>query len=335
MRCDNALMIIDIDTSLQPVDYRYTRDLASVLDATKRAEERNGESTPDSTERLVRHSLPDGNGCQYHSNYMTYLISNWSKHRSIVLNPDVVWFAVLHEIAQGIVQNPEPHRSLFTRQPDKITLMMKVDRADAVLPIDAVINELRALVPVDIDLFLPKFTTTTYMARMSHLANFAEACTPYYRYMTFMCGFPRIRIDGTIDDYDLTVGRAVAIYNELDRIDSPLAPWIAQIALPWLSNIADGVHRRDASFFSRMIATERCGSGGEIHVNGWWTRLFRDQPDDPKPENFPTQIARVPWENVETKRRFSLNCGVFASEAEEEFWNPLFGFVQNEIFGDQ
>lgn len=320
-------MIIDLDLSLKPIDYRYQRTIKSVL-ATLRPRERE-----DSDERMVRHSIPDDH--QYHSNYMNYLIGNWSQHRSIVLNPDVVWFAALHEIAQGVVQNPEPHRSLFTRESKQVVIKVMVGSVDDPLPLDVVTNELRELVPVDIDLFLPSFTTTTQMARLTHLASFAEACSPYYRYMTFLCGFPRIRIDGTADDYDLAVGRAVALYNEFDRIGSPLAPWMAQVMLPWLSNIADGVHRQDAEFFAKMIATKRCGSGGEIHVDGWWTRLFRAQPDDPKPENFPTQIARVPWENVETQRRFSLNCGVFHSQADDEFWNPQFGFVQNEIFGDQ
>jgi hypothetical protein len=175
-------MIIDIDPTLQPAEYRYLCDLQSVIEATIQPDrpsmqqrEFGGESRPSTTERMVRHSLPYQD-CRYHSNYMSYLISNWSQHHPIVLNPDIVWFAVMHEIAQGVVQAPDPHRSMFTRSPERITIKVMVGAVDDPLPLDAVTNELRELVPVDVDLFLPKFTTTTEMARLTHLTSFAETC---------------------------------------------------------------------------------------------------------------------------------------------------------------
>jgi hypothetical protein len=240
---------------------------------------------------------------------------------------------VLNEIAKGVIDFPDAHRDLFTKSPDKIELTFLVGSVDEPLPIPTVIESLSKLVPVDVDLFIPKFSTTTDMARLTHLASFAETCTPYYNYATYLCGFPKVRIDGTADDYDLAVGRAVALYNMFDRVGSPLSIWMQTIMLPWLSNIADAVHKQDADYFQKILSTKHCGSGGEIDVHGWWPQLFIKQPKQgKKPENFPTQIARVPWVNLETNRNFTLNCGIFHSVKDEDgFMIPHFGWVQNEI----
>jgi hypothetical protein len=319
-------MILDLDTTLQPASYyRYARARDQVLFLT--APPTEGQP---SREKFLRTSVPEDSYI-YHGNYLTYLTTSWAQHYAVVLTPDIVWFAALNELAKALVAMPEPHRSLFTHSPAQITLKVMVGSPDEPLPLEVIVSQLSEMVPIDIQMFLPSFSTTTEMARLAMLASFAEACTPNYRYMTFMCGFPQIRIDGGVDDYDLIVGRGVAIYNEFDRINSPLVPWMTTTLMPWLSNIADAVHRRDATFFSKMVATKSCGSGGEVHVNGWWSRLFRDQPEDRKPENFPTQIARVPWENCETGRKFTLNCGVFHSTEADGFVNPQFAWVQNEI----
>ena len=333
-------MIIELANGLKPASYNYKRTIDKVLAATvapvppSKEAARWGDATANQNEKFVRSSLPD-DASEYHANYMTYLISGWSQHFPIVLNPDIVWFAVLNEIAKGVIAMPDEHRSLFTRSPDKIKLKFMVGSVDEPLPIEAVVRDLKALVPVDVNLFIPRFSTTTDIAHLSHLASFAETCTPYYSYGTFLCGYPSIRIDGTPDDYDLAVGRAVALYNEFARVGSPMAPWMAETMLPWLSNVADAVHKGDADYFKEILSTKRCGSGGEIEVNGWWSRLFRVQPNGlRKPDNFPTQIARVPWENIETNRKFTLNFGVFYSTKDVDgFVNPQFGWVQNELTG--
>ncbi len=329
------MMILDLDTNLQPASYRYKRDMKFVHNATispGSLSERARETTRNENETFLRSSLPN-NAIEYHKNYLEYLVGAWSQHHSIVISPDIVWFAILNEIAKGVVEMPDQHRPLFTRSPDKITIAVPVGVVDEPLPVDLIVSELIGLVPIDATLFIPKFSTTTEMAQLTHLASFAETCSPYYSYMTFMCGFRRIRMDGTADDYDLAMGRAIAIYNEFDRIGSPLATWMSGNMLPWLSNIADAYHKKDAKYFENMLSVERCGSGGEIEVDGWWSKIYRQQPKGVrKPENFPTQIARVPWINIETQRRFTLNCGLFYSTKDsDDFMQPNFGWVQNEI----
>lgn len=37
-----------------------------------------------------------------------------------------------------------------------------------------------------------------------------------------------------------------------------------------------------------------------------------------KPENFPSGISRVEYKNLETKRNFSVNVGLFYSNVDEE-----------------
>jgi len=320
-------------------DYQYKRSVETVIKSTyspqsQRSYDYMGRETASAefSEKILRHSLPS-DASDYHANYMTYLTTAWAEHSPIVFNPDIMWFAVINEIAKAVVKDPDSYRSLFTKSPDKIEILVPVNSSDEPLPIDLIVSELSSLVPIDINLFMPWFSTTTQMARLSHLASFAETCSPYYSYMTFLCNFPKIRIDGTLNDYDLAVGRAVAVYNEFDRINAPLAAWMGKTMLPWLSNIADAVHKNDTKFFQDILTAQRCGSGGEIAVDGWWSRLFVEQPKyERKPANFPTQIARVPWTNADTGRKFSLNCGVFYSiVGNEDFIEPQFGWVQNEI----
>lgn len=291
------------------------------------------EMTPKDKEVFLASSMLD-TADLYHTNYLTYLAQAWGKHLPYVITPDIIWFTALCEIAQGIRANPERHRALFTYQIAKIEIALPVGHSEQILPLDLLMENLKKHVPVDIDLFLPEFSTTDQFSRLAQMAAFAETCTPYYSYMTFACGFPAVRIEGSDDDYERLQKHAHRLYDEFARIDAPLTSWLGNTLIPWIEAIVTARANRDAAFFSKIIRVTRCGSGSQIEVDGWWTNIYRkpSRYGRVKPENLPTHIARVPWVNIETGRRFTLNCGLFYSTQDTEgFLTPKFGWVQNEI----
>lgn len=328
----------------KPADerYRYRREMIDALALRVMAPEntrrhsRYDETISVGNEQLVRHSLPAEPDAT-HLNYLEALGVAWGRHRGISFTPDILWFGLLNEIAKGVTKAPDKHRALFTRSPDPVTIALPVSSADEPLPMEDLLDRLLALVPVPVDLFVPRFSTTTDMARMTHLASFAEAASPYYSYMTFMCDIPFVRVEGHADDWDRAHQHAIRLHDEFARVDSPLAPWIATTMVGLTGQVIEAVRDpqgKGASFFGSMFNSERCGSGGETSVDGWWSRIYREQPDGlRKPCNFPTQVARVPWKNMETGRQFYLNCGVMASmiDPEDGALVPEFHFIQTEL----
>ncbi len=274
-----------------------------------------------------------------HLNYLEALGSAWGRHRGIVFSADILWFGLLCELAKGIVENPEPHRRIFTRDPnEKITISVSVGSADDPLPLNAIMAELGNLVPVSVDMFAPRFSTTTDMSRFTTLAAFAEACSPYYSYMTYCCDIPLIRIEGEQRDFEYAHECAVKIHDEFARTNSPLTPWIAEQMVGLSGKVRDAVKAVDdtgAEFFRGMFTSERCGSGGETEVDGWWSRIYRHQPQGVrKPCNFGTQVARVPWKNADTGREFFLNAGILSSNIDADgVFVPEFHYVQTEKVG--
>jgi len=120
--------------------------------------------------RETMNTIPE-NAAMYHTSYLSYLSRTYATHSSIVFKPDIFWYTVLCEIATVVKADPEAYRSVFTSSPDKINIEVEGVHPFH-LPIDLIKDRLYELVPVDVDIFLPTFSTTTEMSRVAMLASF-------------------------------------------------------------------------------------------------------------------------------------------------------------------
>lgn len=292
--------------------------------------------TTSATEIVFASAVPD-NAALYHKNYLNYLSLTFGHHNSIVLAPQHFWYTILCEIAQTVVGKPSDHRKLFTRDPDnKINIFIPCASETEPLRLDDIRDQMIGMIPIDTSLFLPSFSTETDMSRLASLAAFLETCSPYYNYGMYLCGHPRIKLAGTLEDWACIVANLDRLRAEFNALpDSPICPWIALSVLPTATKIANRMaclSDENEAWFKDIFSEERCGSGGQTTVNGWFSRLFLTQPKSLREVgNFPTHVTKVPYTTLPSDTKWNLCFGLFHSDRDAEgFTVPEFSLGTGE-----
>lgn len=200
----------------------------------------------------------------------------YDRHLPLALSPEVIWYTILHEIAIHVKKFPEDCAHLFTMKPSEV---QKVEVEDNSLPrsgggdwgraLHLFDEALRPLVPEgSMETFLPKFSTSTPDIDLTLLLAFMDAASPYYAYqMNTMCGIPRIRLNGTPEDWMTLARNTQTLSERVPGLDS----WFAEL-IPVLQKIhATTEGEKDLEFWSSIYKVSN-GSGGP-HVSGWATTL--------------------------------------------------------------
>lgn len=200
----------------------------------------------------------------------------YDRHLPLALSPEVIWYTILHEIAIHSKKFPTECAHLFTMKPDEVQIVRVRDdslRYDAPSNWGGAIqlfdDALRELVPEgSMETFLPKFSTSTKETDISMLVAFMDAASPYYAYrVSTLCGIPRIRLNGTPDDWMTLVRNTTILSERVPGLDS----WFAEL-IPVLQKIhAAAEGERDLDFWQSIYKVSG-GSGGP-YVSGWITTL--------------------------------------------------------------
>jgi hypothetical protein len=285
---------------------------------------------------FLRHTEIPEDATIFHRNYLEYLEKCWADHLGIVITPDILWFTVLNELVAVVKGSPEPYRHLFTDSHEKKEIW--VESADpVVMPLNRLVHALREQVPTDMGKFVPEFSTTSQRSRHAMWASFCDLCSPYYDYGMFLCAFPAISVQGTQDDWKLLGSQ----WRELAPMFSAVGRWLDTVQLV-LDRCAERIS--DSAWWGDMFKLERCGSGHQTEVSGWFATLFREQPQGPSyVKNFPTNVAAVDYKAVipdvttgagilipGSKKDYRMQDGLFFSHQEGDFMVPDFGYTVHE-----
>jgi len=262
-------------------------------------------------------------GETFHRNYLQYLELCWARHYGIVVSPDILWYTLLTELTSLIAEHPEGFRELFTRSEETTTLLVPSE-SPSVLPLDTLIHMLKEHVPSNVDTFLPSFSTTTDRSRHAMYAAFCDAVSPYYNYMVFCCGFPAIRILGESADWEL-------LQKSWAEVTTILAQAGTTLPLTWFQKVGTVLgscvdRRQDADWWREMFRNETCGSGSQQEVFGWYSDLFRIQPQGVRKScNFSSGVTVVNYTSLVTNKSYCMKDGLFLSQAADSFLVPDFG----------
>jgi len=237
--------------------------------------------------------------------------------------PKFFWYTILSEIASHIKDNHEECRDLFTRSPDKIDILIE-GTADN-FPLNELKKRLIKLVPINLDFFLPKWSTATADSNLACIAAFADAVSPYYNYMLYLCGFNSIRVEGEIEEWE----RIAALVDELSGVVPGIRGYLIQVS-DQLKKFVGWVKNDDIENLKKIFYTEHCGSGSQKEVKGWFTNFYVEYPSLGTVGNFSSHIARVPFRDLSRQQDFNLNYGLFSSKTDNDgFWIPQFDQVVN------
>lgn len=262
-------------------------------------------------------------GEHLHYSFIDYVKMAYDNHKGLIIKPDFIWHTVLFELSQLIVKDPEKYRDFFTKQKEgKIAIVVPTNDSQ-LIDLDLIIAELHKLVPTDTEQFLLEFSTGTELSKMAINAAFCEAVSPFYDYMTFMCGLPKIKVLGTTEDWD----SIKASCESLKEIFTDHVSYFNGI-----SGLVDKFKAcDDVNYLSKVFFYESEGSGGKTRIQGWIKTLFIDK----KIRNYnecPKQVSKVEYKNLTTGGNFKLHCGLFSSDLdEEEYLIPEFGYVIEQL----
>ncbi len=328
------MTVIELDRDLVPVKPHQDKGARQYIlnrCLTPEARQYNyRDKTTTITEEVFATSLPEA-APLFHTNYLEYLQGNYGQHNKIVLAPHHFWYSILAEIAQAVVSAPDIHRPLFTRDPKgKIDIIVPCASETEPLRMDALYNEMIGYIPVDTDLFLPSFTTSTEMSRLASLAAFLETCSPYYNYMMLACGYPAIRLDGTRYDWDKVVAKLTSLGDEFLRVKSPAGPWIIENVVPIALKILGALDGKNVEWLKQIFTQERCGSGSQYEVDGWFSRIFMNQPKRLREVmNFPSHISKVPYKTLPSGTEWNMCFALTHSNLDNDgFMSPDYSWVQ-------
>ncbi|GCD97350.1 DUF4419 domain-containing protein [Embleya hyalina] len=273
----------------------------------------------------------------------------FSAHLPLALSPDVLWYVVVHEVAVHVRLDAETYAELFTDTPgQRRTIVVRDDAAplDWGRSIGLVRGPLRARIgTATADLFQPSFSTTTAADATAVLVALMDVVGPYYDFhWTTLCGIPRIRLEGTDEDWRLLAARVRGLAERF----AGLRAWFAGLC-PVLDTIAatvsgDGVDEE----FWRSIYKYRSASGG-ASVTGWINAFLAHRYGDsgpvPKDEfgagrtaagHFPSHVSKVPfrWETLAGTFDMGFLGGVLGIERDGEWIRPRLGTAVVEFLPD-
>ncbi|WP_106436490.1 MULTISPECIES: DUF4419 domain-containing protein [Streptomyces] len=270
----------------------------------------------------------------------------FTAHLPLSLSPDLLWYAVVHEVAVHVRLNPSTYEGVFTDTPGyQQTIAVRDDFApqDWERSINLVQQPLRSRIGDEVaDLFQPAFSTTTPADATAALVALMDVVSPYYRFRwQTLCGIPRIRLEGTDRDWRLLAARV----RELAGWFEGLRPWFTalQPVLEAISATASG-WGVDHGFWSSLYKWESA-SGGD-RVTGWITAFFahRYTDDGPSPkqsfghgttaeDDFPSHISCVPfrWETPTGSYDMAFLGGVTGIERSGEWIRPQLGHAVVEL----
>lgn len=207
----------------------------------------------------------------------------YDTHTRFSLAPEVVWYTILAEVGAAVRMSPAKYERIFTTKPrERQTVRVFIDEFVYGKPNDwtggiaQFDGALRAALPDGIaERTLLRFSTSNAVTDVALLLALMNAASPFYDFrMTTRCGIPRVRLEGTHEDWK----RVHAGASALSEVFDDLAGYF-HVLLPVLSSIAEtaGGARPEGAFWNNMYKVNH-GSGGP-YIDGWLTTLIAHVAD--------------------------------------------------------
>jgi uncharacterized protein DUF4419 len=202
----------------------------------------------------------------------------FSQHRPLTLSPDDIWLVIAQGFGHHVAENSEGLRHRLIRHQGKSQLVTKVDNLSlasferAIAEFSTQIRE--ASDPVLHETLVCDFSTTTPAIRTASEVALMDCFSSYFEYiMNCVCGIPKIKIEGSLDDWQRIRARIEVIETyDLGWWVTRLRPILDEFVLA-----ADGHPTRE---FWKAIYKPEKAYGSDV-ATGWIADLFPYLGDAP------------------------------------------------------
>jgi len=227
----------------------------------------------------------------------------WALHSNLILSPDDIWMAIMHNVDIFINMNAESVRNFLVYHKDKKEIHLKVRCIDFEDLTERFVTEIRNNTKNNIvDIFKCDFSTTTKVEEVASLICIMSSVRNYFEYSAIpICGIKYISLLGTKEDWIKLKEKTEKLTFLMER------DWINKISkhISKFIELFDGIN--DTNYWNDIlklknstneIRTGAYGMGGTQVVNiqqidGWILDFFPYDEKNKKIQNS-REFKKVP-----------------------------------------
>lgn len=251
----------------------------------------------------------------------------YSNHLPLAINPHDIWVIFLSEIAKIIAQSPEEYREHFTDSSAKKLILVPTGSLTEI-PMGLLSSKLIENLKFDSKIFLRSFTTNTPFVEEVFQALLCDISSPYYNYGMFACGIPSIQIKGTKEDWADVIQGADDVYEQFKT--TRIKYYVSKI-IDILSEFVLVFDRPNDDFWKGIFTQNNQGSGGQLFIDGWITKLFAKNHSLKNITNFTNTEGVVKYKNVSTNKEYSVSYGGYDMHETEGFFELVYSKKISEL----
>lgn len=311
----------------------------STFDSLMKQEMEGGKAT------IVHFGIGASTSCITHASYTEYLGYCWAEHWKAVLSPDIFRHIILCQVGQLVTKLPEVFRSLFTDSDEKQEILLQ--GVGPKYPLAALAEVFGKKLRMSTRPWLSPFSTSDGNAIEANIVALAQAASPFYNYSMYLCGIPAVYLNGDQKDWRLLQELMNELFTELtgcvaaDDLRGKLTEWWSGIIVTLAEIIAIlgeangneldqcniAIARRAREFFTDMFRLVRCGSGSDVEVEGWITKLYLEAPSTRYPRNYALNVGFMDYRDLSANKDYRMYSGLLASEFTGATLVPSFSSV--------
>lgn len=200
----------------------------------------------------------------------------FNDHRPLALSPDMLWLLIVQGFAHHINANAKSMRRQFVSHAGKEKIKVRRDdftKNDPNNPWPEVFGEFSAQIRDHIGAenhasIVTRFSTTGPVELAANEIVLMDAMQNYFSYeFHTMCGIPEVRLEGTVEDWQLLHERTAALGQRYK-----LGWWIDHL-LPILERIAQTARgQKDTDLWCDLYKLE--SESGGPYITGWIVDFF-------------------------------------------------------------
>lgn len=266
----------------------------------------------------------------FHTTYLDYLYHAYANHYGIEIKPDYIWFTILNEMSREIKSNPKVYRHLFTDSNDKKEVSVATG-SEHLMPVEDLLSKVFDLIPSGLnkDNIVLEFSTSTQSSKLAFSTSFLEAVSPYFSYSMFMCGFNKINVLGTLNDYLLIIQNLEQLKNIFDTLDNKSMYNYLHSANILVCDMINNWDNKD--FWKNIFYVKRCGSGHQQQIYGWFEKFFYQMEGLKYIETYPKHVSKIQYKNLTSGNKYEMSVGFFSSKIENGYLVGDFEYGVNQI----